>query len=102
MHVGQGQLSVDRGMEIVDRRVGVRLRRTNNGIASVNFPLSTVLHEHIKHQHPHLDSCPLHPIEHTTSRKIDNNMTNQKRVALIGLSSKGKGYVTTTQLPNAT
>lgn len=29
-------------------------------------------------------------------------MANQKRIALIGLSSKGKGYVTIAQLPNAT
>jgi hypothetical protein len=80
----------------------VRLRRTNNGIASVNFPLSTVLHEHIKHQRPHLDSFPLYSIEYITSPEIDYNMVNEKRVALIGLSSKGKGYVTTTQPPNAT
>ena len=29
-------------------------------------------------------------------------MANQKRIALIGLSAKGKTYVTTARLPNTT
>lgn len=56
----------------------------------------------LTHQRSHLAFSSLHPFGFITLNKLDKNMANQKRIALIGLSSKGKGYVTIAQLPNAT